>query len=144
MHAGRDQPDRDARRSPGQLLPHRLCPNCLTTQRDRSAIYRRYGVQHPKGNSGQNQVCELDHLVPLELGGADTIENIWPQCCPAGATLRQRYFKQKDLVENYLTAQVKAGSMDLAEAQKQIARDWTQFRDIAEAWCATHRCRGEL
>lgn len=57
--------------------------------------------------------------------------------------LRQRYFKQKDLVENYLAAQVRAGSMDLAEAQKQIARDWTQFRDIAEAWRATHRCRGE-
>jgi len=31
--------------------------------------------------------------------------------------------------------------MDLAEAQKEIARDWTQFLDAAEGWCATHRCR---
>jgi hypothetical protein len=53
----------------------------------------------------------LDHLVPLEMGGADTIENIWPQCGPVGGTLRQRYFKQKDVVENYLTARVKAGSI---------------------------------
>lgn len=43
----------------------------------------------------------------------------------------------------YLTARVKDGSMDLAEAQKQIARDWTQLLDAAKGWCATHRCRGE-
>ncbi len=49
--------------------------------------------------------------MPLEMGGADTIENIWPQCGPVGGTLRQRYFKQKDVVENYLTARVKAGSI---------------------------------
>jgi len=47
------------------------------------------------------------------------------------------------VVENYLTARVKGGSMDLAEAQKEIARDWTQFLDTAQGWCATHRCRGE-
>lgn len=117
--------------------------NCSTTQGDRSATYRRYGIQHPKGNSGRNQICELDHLVPLEMGGADTIENIWPQCGPTGGTLRHRYFKQKDVVENYLAAQVKNGNMELADAQKEIARDWTQFLDTAEGWCATHRCRGE-
>jgi len=48
--------------------------NCSTTPKGRSATYRRYGIQHPKGNSGRNQTCELDHLVPLEMGGADTIE----------------------------------------------------------------------
>ena len=79
----------------------------------------------------------------LEMGGADTIENIWPQCGPAGGPLRQRYFKQKDVVEIYLTAQVKSGNMDLAEAQKQIVRDWTQFLDVAKGWCAAHRCRGD-
>jgi hypothetical protein len=70
--------------------------NCTTSQRDRLATYRRYGIEHPKGNSGQYQICELDHLVPLEMGGADTIENIWPQCGPADAILRQGYFKHKD------------------------------------------------
>jgi hypothetical protein len=76
------------------------------------------------------------------MGGADTIENIWPQCGPTGGTLRQRYFKQKDVVENYLTAQVKSGNMDLAEAQKEIARDWMQFLDTAKGWCAAHKCQG--
>lgn len=42
--------------------------------RDRPAPYRRYGIQHPKGNSGRDQICELEHLAPLEMGGADTIE----------------------------------------------------------------------
>ena len=107
--------------------------NCATSRKDRSATYRRYGILHPKGNSGQYQICELDHLVPLEMGGADTVENIWPQCGPSDGTLRTRYFKRKDVVENYLTAQVKNGSMDLAEAQKEIARDWTQFLEIANA-----------
>jgi hypothetical protein len=76
------------------------------------------------------------------MGGADTIESIWPQCGPAAA-LRHRYFKQKDVIENYLTAQVKNGNMDLAEAQREIARDWTQFLEIAKGWCATHECRGD-
>ena len=34
-------------------------------------------------------------------------------------------------------------NLDLAEARKGIAHDWTQFLDIAKGWCAAHRCRGE-
>jgi len=52
--------------------------NCSTTPKGRPATYRRYGIQHPKGNSGRNQICELDHLVPLAIGGADTIETFGP------------------------------------------------------------------
>jgi hypothetical protein len=32
--------------------------------------------------------------------------------------------------------------MDLAEAQKEIARDWMQFLDTAKGWCAAHKCQG--
>ena len=66
-----------------------------------------------------------------------------PSVVQPGGTLRRRYFKQKDVVENYLTAQVRNGKMDLAEGQEEIARDWTQFLDIAQGWCSTHRCQGE-
>ena len=72
-------------------------------------------------------------LISLELGGADSLENIWPQCGPDGVTLTERYFKQKDMVENYLAAQVKAGKMDLAEVQQGIATDWTQYLEQAKA-----------
>ena len=69
-----------------------------------------------------NQVCELDHLVPLELGGADTLDNIWPQCGPNGVGLHERYFKLKDMVENYLTApMVKAGRMDLDKTRRSYS-----------------------
>jgi hypothetical protein len=98
-----------------------------TTAQQKAATYGWYSIQHPQNNVGQGQTCELDHLVSLELGGADTLENIWPQCGPSGVSLPERFFKQKDMVENYLAKQVKEGKMDLGDAQKGIATDWTQF-----------------
>ncbi|MBW4044581.1 MAG: hypothetical protein HIU87_06250 [Acidobacteria bacterium] len=90
----------------------------------------------PRENSGESQVCELDHLVPLELGGADGLGNIWPECGPAGVSLDGRYFKLKDRVENYLADEVKAGRMPLAEAQQGIAADWTRYLPEANRYCA--------
>ena len=81
----------------------------------------------PQHNSGSNQTCELDHLVPLELGGADGLGNIWPECGPDGVPLDERYFKAKERVENYLAGEVKAGRMSLEDAQRGIASDWTRY-----------------
>ena len=102
--------------------------------------YGWYGVTKPVKNTGADMTCELDHLVPLELGGADSMDNIWPQCGPSNAVLKDRYFKQKDLVEDYLAAQVKAGAMNLSTAQRAIAKDYTQFLDDAKSYCASHSC----
>jgi len=96
--------------------------------------YAAYGIKKPSGNTGQHQTCELDHLVSLELGGGDDIDNIWPQCGPKGKPLNSRFFKIKDGVENFLAAQVRSGAMSLDTAQKDIAEDWTQF--IADAHAA--------
>lgn len=112
-----------------------------TTARQKAGTYDWYNIEHPTNNTGPNQTCELDHLVSLELGGADTLDNIWPQCGPPGVALRQRYFKQKDLVENYLAAQVKAGTIDLGDAQRGIASDWTQYLDASNQYYATHKGR---
>ena len=43
--------------------------NCVTTQAQKQIVYERYGVHKDRAT------CELDHLVPLELGGADTLDN---------------------------------------------------------------------
>ena len=86
-----------------------------TSAHAKAATYDWYGVPHPAHNTGASQTCELDHIVSLELGGADTLDNIWPECGPPGVALNDRYFKQKDLVENYLAAQVHTGAMTLAE-----------------------------
>ena len=94
--------------------------------------YDLYTIAHPDHNTGQTQICELDHLISLELGGADTVDNIWPQCGPDGAVLSERFFKRKDAVENFLAKQVREGKMSLADAQKGIATDWTQFLAASE------------
>jgi hypothetical protein len=115
--------------------------NCASSEAQKHIAYRWYQIEKPQVNSNENQVCELDHLVPLELGGADGLGNIWPQCGPDDVSLKQRYFKQKDHVENYLAEEVKAGRIPLAEAQRGIARDWTQYLNDADLWCGrTGRC----
>lgn len=102
-----------------------------TSKQDKEETYVWYEIEKPKHNSGKTQTCELDHIISLQLGGADTLENLWPQCGPDHTRLNARYFKQKDLVENYLAREVKAGHIELATAQRGIAEDWTQFLDDA-------------
>ena len=106
------------------------------SEAEKHVTYKWYGTRKPRANSGENQVCELDHLVPLELGGADGLGNIWPECGPDATTLDNRYFKIKDRVENYLAEEVKAGRMSLDAAQRGIASDWTQFLTEANRYCA--------
>ena len=115
--------------------------NCETSESEKHVAYRWYGIHAPHRNSGDNQVCELDHLVPLELGGADGLGNIWPECGPDATELDSRYFKIKDRVENYLADEVKAGRMPLDAAQRGIASDWTQYTAAADQYCSSRgRC----
>lgn len=62
-------------------------------------------------------VAEWDHLIPRELGGADTLANIWPM---TDRDADQR----KDRLENELHRQVCAGRLDLAEAQQRARQFW--------------------
>ena len=139
-----DYPVPDPRCTPGGIVPHldveilrdrrwrtKCIRNCQSTEKQKHAAYSWYGLIGPAINNGADQVCELDHLVPLELGGADGLGNIWPQCGPDKSTLRNRYFKRKDQVENYLAAEVRADRMSLEEAQRGIAADWTQYLEAS-------------
>jgi hypothetical protein len=115
-----------------------------TSAEQKRKTYHWYRIRRPANNTGKNQICELDHFISLEIGGADTIENIWPQCGPSRrVALSKRYFKQKDIVENYLAWLVKNRRMFLDEAQRGIADDWTQYRDDATAACPGGQCRDE-
>ena len=110
--------------------------NCETSEAKKHVAYRWYGMPTPRRNHGDLQVCEPDHLVPLELGGADGLGNIWPECGPPGVALEDRHFKVKDRVENYLADEVKSGKMSLEAAQRGIAFDWTQYLGAANRYCA--------
>lgn len=78
------------------------------------------GVQRVRHRlPGAPGTYEVDHLIPLELGGDNGIANLWPEAAdpPPG-------FHQKDKVENWLHEQVCSGAIRLADAQRQIATDW--------------------
>src|SRR6185369_8516238 len=56
-------------------------------------IYAEYGITYPVPFGSY----EVDHLIPLELGGSNDKANLFPEAAdPAPG------FKEKDLVENYL------------------------------------------
>ena len=67
--------------------------------------------------SGSPHDYELDHLVPLELGGAaNDPRNLWPE---PGASPNP-----KDLLERRLRRLVCDGSLPLGRAQDELASDW--------------------
>jgi hypothetical protein len=55
--------------------------------------------------------------------------------------LSQRFFKQKDQVEDHLGDFVRHGKVDLGEAQKRIAADWTEFLEAAKEACSRRKCK---
>jgi hypothetical protein len=62
---------------------------------------------------------ELDYLITPSLGGADNIQNLWPQ--PYSARWNAR---AKDQLENHLHELVCQGQIQLATAQNEIASNW--------------------
>jgi hypothetical protein len=73
---------------------------------------------------------EIDHLISRELGGADDVRNLWPQCFEkpvAGKTpseVAEFGAHKKDRLENWLHKQTCAGKMTLKAAQDALRRDW--------------------
>src|ERR1700730_198973 len=66
---------------------------------------------------------EEDHFIPLELGGNPTDpKNLWPE--PFETSIPDGGAHSKDKVENYLHAEVCAGSLTLEQAQREITADW--------------------
>ncbi len=84
-------------------------PSSETTALKHDVAYPAYSI--PPGT-----VSELDHQVPLELGGSNDITNLWPE---TGAVPNA-----KDPVENDLRADVCSGELTLTQAQDAIAADW--------------------
>lgn len=66
--------------------------------------------------AASRSLYQLDHLVPISLGGSNVQANLWPQ-------LRATSVK-KDDVENRLHNLVCAHKLALSSAQKAIRADW--------------------
>jgi len=89
--------------------------------RVRDAVYTAYGL--PRGHRtpsggyvGPRRGYLIDHLVPLELGGANDVRNLRPQ--------PRNEAHAKDRVEDELHEAVCSGRMRLVDAQQRIVRDW--------------------
>ena len=77
-----------------------------------NALFAEYGIAR-----AQRRAYELDHVVPIELGGSNSIANLAPEASkPARA---------KDKLEKKLHQLVCGGQMKLGTAQRSIASSWT-------------------
>ncbi|PJE75698.1 HNH endonuclease [Candidatus Uhrbacteria bacterium CG10_big_fil_rev_8_21_14_0_10_48_11] len=91
----------------------------------KEAVYQAYGLSYPQPSGDY----EVDHLVPLELGGSNDSANLFPE-----AAEPRPGFREKDLVENYLHQEVCANRVALAVAQRQIATDWRPvYQNLTDA-----------
>lgn len=85
------------------------------TAATKRAVIEAYG----RRGAGCGTACEVDHLVSLELGGSNDPKNLWPEVYAPRPGAHE-----KDVVENWLHAEVCAGRKPLSEAQRAIASDW--------------------
>lgn len=76
-------------------------------------IYREYGVTYRRG------AYEVDHLVPLGIGGADVQENLWPEPHGSGWSA-----DAKDRLEWKLYRMVCHEGFSVQAAQAAIAKNW--------------------
>ncbi len=116
-------PDKDC--SPGAVFENvtkeKICVQGYTkTVRSvstslRKKVFAEYGIDYPQPYGSY----EVDHLIPLSLGGNNDIANLFPE-----AQNPYPGFKEKDVVENYLHEEVCKGNISLSAAEQQISNDW--------------------
>lgn len=115
----------DAACTPGAVFadatPNKICISGYTKQvrsvstKLKKQIYAAYNIVYPPSTG----TYELDHLIPLALGGNNDAANLFPEARdPAPG------FKEKDVVEVYLYGEMCAGHISLVSAQAQIASNW--------------------
>jgi hypothetical protein len=100
--------------TPGQLARRDQDRHGVTEEMERH-VFDRYHIPWRR-----RPEFKVDHLIPIELGGADTIDNLWPQSLYARPYNAQR----KELLTQRLLARIAEGKMTLAQAQKEIREDW--------------------
>lgn len=121
-------PDKEC--SPGLTLNISLETACTSgysatvrnvSQKTKNEVFKEYGIVRVKGDS-----YEIDHIVPLSLGGSNDIKNLFPQ-----AELPHPGFRDKDRIEVCVRKMVCEGKVSLDDAQQMFADDWTK----GLTWC---------
>ena len=125
----------DAKLTPGVADPHvtqqtiraTICkPGYTATVRNVSEATKREVMQRYGLPEADFSRVEIDHYLSLEIGGANDIENLWPQYYdPAPGQSDYLGARQKDVIETSLHRAVCSGRMTLREAQEAI-RTWPE------------------
>jgi hypothetical protein len=113
----------DSKLTPGDTFPGATAADVCTpgwstehrhvTEEMRGQVYAEYG------RTRGPDCCEVDHLIPLELGGSNEMRNLWPQPdAPRPGS------PEKDQLENELHRLVCSGKLSLTDAQRCIATNW--------------------
>jgi hypothetical protein len=113
----------DSRLTPGRALPANRQAVCAQANANNKAVpvalqqkvFEEYGITR-----AERRAYEVDYLITPALGGADDIHNLWPHSYTATAWNA----RVKDALEDRLREMVCDGSLDLEEAQKEIAVNW--------------------
>ena len=110
--------------TPGETRPITLEGVCLYSNAEvttsdipedvRQKVFAAYGIKSSQANQ-----FEVDYLITPDLGGTESIRNLWPQ--PYSARWNARV---KDKLEARLHELVCGHKLDLATAQHDIAFDW--------------------
>jgi hypothetical protein len=72
--------------------------------------------------TGPHPDYEIDHLIPLGIGGADDDRNLWPQARRSLAPTWSA--ERKDELEWVLRPLICAGALGVRQAQEEIERNW--------------------
>ena len=99
-----------------------LCSPTFRTSSIRNVpVTEKHEVEIEYGLAARSygSALEIDHIVSLELGGANDIANLFPERASP-----EPGFHVKDKLENKLHALVCAGAMSLRSAQVGIATNW--------------------
>ena len=104
----------DPKLTPGKVARNGKGRNGVTEEMERR-VFDRYHIPWRR-----RPEFKVDHLIPAELGGADTIDNLWPQSLYTKPYNAQR----KELLTQRLLTRIASGEMTLAQAQREIREDW--------------------
>jgi len=115
----------DPRLSPGDVLTSDTAVICVpgytktvrnVPQALKEQVYREYNITGRAPGE-----YEIDHIISLELGGSNSIRNLFPESFksqPLNAHV-------KDTLENRLHDLACSGKITMQEAQQAIASNWT-------------------
>jgi len=98
-----------------------ICAADFTSQAKPVAGWQRAEALERYGLRPDNFTGDLDHLVPVSLGGSNDPDNLWPFHAQGDFTL-----DAKNALAAKLRDMVCAGKISLKDAQDAFKKDWTK------------------